>query len=236
MSTELVARAAANNAAWCQSMCAAHGLPGELGEHAWTSPRRTPRFYPDAVTLDDRATVEDMLSRVDNSAGCSIKDSFHLLDLTSHGFFELFYAQWIHRPGDAAAPSAAADERWRVIDDPEALSEWERLWADDDKYPSDPLFVPELLNDPTVSVVGGYSGDELIGGAVLNLGGGGVGISNVFTLRSDSAASWAGALSVAGQRHPGQAVFGYEPVEYLDMVAEFGFSPIGMLRIWWRRK
>lgn len=39
-----------NNAEWCQAMCAAHGHPGTFGARAWTSTRRTPLSYPDAVS------------------------------------------------------------------------------------------------------------------------------------------------------------------------------------------
>src|SRR4051794_1850107 len=46
----------AENAAWCDLVCA-----GEFRPRAWTSPRRTPEYYPDAVTLTPDATAADVL-------------------------------------------------------------------------------------------------------------------------------------------------------------------------------
>ncbi|MET9536594.1 hypothetical protein ABZY16_03640 [Streptomyces sp. NPDC006553] len=46
----MIIDAVRNNAEWCQAMCAAHGHPGTFGARAWTSTRRTPLSYPDAVS------------------------------------------------------------------------------------------------------------------------------------------------------------------------------------------
>lgn len=78
----------AENAAWCDLVCG-----GEFGPRAWTSPSRTPEYYPDAVTLTPDATTADILPFVDASAGCSVKDSFATLALP--GFSVLFEATWI---------------------------------------------------------------------------------------------------------------------------------------------
>ncbi len=78
----------AENAAWCDLVCG-----GEFGPRAWTSPSRSPRYYPDAVTLSSDATAADVLPFVDGSPGCSVKDSFAVLDLP--GFSVLFEATWI---------------------------------------------------------------------------------------------------------------------------------------------
>jgi hypothetical protein len=83
--------AAAENASWCEAVCRG----GRFGPRAWTHPRRTPLYYPDAVTLDPRATAADVLPFVDGSAGCSVKDSFATLDLSAEGFTVLFDATWI---------------------------------------------------------------------------------------------------------------------------------------------
>lgn len=81
--------AAAENASWCALVCGG----GRFGARAWTSPRRTPEFYPDAVTLTADATTADVLPLIDASAGCSVKDSFATLELP--GFSVLFEATWI---------------------------------------------------------------------------------------------------------------------------------------------
>ncbi|MGW0063193.1 hypothetical protein ACWDTT_25085 [Streptosporangium sandarakinum] len=93
--------AARNNADWCASVCRSHGIPNTFSETAWHSARRTPPYYPDAVTLHPDAVPTDFLSEIDTaSPGCSIKDSFAALDLTSDGFVKFFTAQWIHRPAE----------------------------------------------------------------------------------------------------------------------------------------
>jgi hypothetical protein len=85
--------AAANNAQWCDLVARSHGLPARCDDDAWTCGRRTPRFYPDAVTLVPDADAASVLARIDTSAGCSVKDSFGTLDLERRGFRALFEAE-----------------------------------------------------------------------------------------------------------------------------------------------
>ena len=80
-----LAAAVLDNARWCHLVCSTHGITGRFDEDAWVSARRTPPMYPDAVTLTDDVSTEALLSRVDRTAGCSIKDSFSTLDLTGAG-------------------------------------------------------------------------------------------------------------------------------------------------------
>ena len=77
----LVTIAARNNAEWCETICGLHRIAGEFEEDAWASGARTPEHYPDAVTLRRGVDAARLLSRVDASSGCSIKDSF--ADLTT---------------------------------------------------------------------------------------------------------------------------------------------------------
>lgn len=99
--------AARNNAAWCDVVCRTHALDTRFDDDAWTSRTRTPIHYPDAVTLVRDPPVRELLDRIDVSAGCSIKDSFASLDLTTCGFRVLFEAEWIVRTPGAARPAAA---------------------------------------------------------------------------------------------------------------------------------
>jgi hypothetical protein len=87
--------------------------------------RRTPPYYPDAVTLDRSAVGERILERVDTSPGCSVKDSFASLDLSSAGFRVLFEAEWIQRtPGRPTLGGTAL--RWSRVREDAALIAWER--------------------------------------------------------------------------------------------------------------
>ena len=102
--------AAANNAAWCDLICRLHGIPTSLESAFWVAQRRSPEFYPDAVTLLPHAAAEEVLRRCDGGRGCSVKDSFGTLDLARWGFDELFQAQWIFR--DAGMSSARSSTPW----------------------------------------------------------------------------------------------------------------------------
>lgn len=107
-----------NNAAWCELVCAEHGLPGRYGERAWTNPRRTLQFYPDAISLTRDATADDVLDGIDAGPGASVKDSFASLDLP--GFRVLFEATWIHSkpgtPGGDWKVDQRGDTVWHVHD------------------------------------------------------------------------------------------------------------------------
>src|SRR5689334_7347676 len=92
---DVLAAAVRDNAAWCHRVCAGAGLPVTLGQRVWWTAARSPDGYPDAVTLAPDLTVDEVLSGVDRSAGCSVKDSFATLDLSAQGFEVLFTADWI---------------------------------------------------------------------------------------------------------------------------------------------
>jgi hypothetical protein len=49
----------------------------------------------------DRLLARDVVRHVDDSHGCSIKDSFASIELSAEGFRPLFEAEWIHRAGPA---------------------------------------------------------------------------------------------------------------------------------------
>jgi hypothetical protein len=94
----LAAAAARNNADWCDAFCRRHGICGTFERHCWSSARRTPPRYPDAVTLVQGVAPELLLARIDAGEGCSVKDSFDDVDLGTSGFRPLFRAEWIaHR-------------------------------------------------------------------------------------------------------------------------------------------
>src|SRR5690606_23694950 len=151
---QVIAEAARNNAAWCDALCRAHGLPGVFTPYAWTNPRRTPPYYPDAVTLSAEATDAEVLPFIDGSPGASIKDSFAVL--APPGFRLLFEATWLHR---AAGPAGAGmPAGWDVVRDADGLRTWERSWGDEPG-----LFPPALLADPAVRILRGPDA-----GCVLN--------------------------------------------------------------------
>lgn len=228
---ERVARAAGNNARWCQAMCAAHNIETQLGSQLWTSRHRTPMYYPDAITLTPTVTAEQSLAEIDDSVGCCVKDSLDYLDFTTSGFISLVAAQWVHARL-TRRPTVPAGETWRIVRTAEELAQWERGFAGDD----DPveLFVPALLENRDVAVIAGYRNDRLIGGAVANYAQDAIGVSNMFDLRLDPESTWDGVISVAAAHFDVDEIFGYEHSHKLAVARSWGFEGIGKLRIWWR--
>ncbi|MFG2769026.1 hypothetical protein [Streptomyces sp. NPDC048350] len=229
----MITEAARNNAEWCEAMCRAHGRPGTFGPRAWTNGRRTPLYYPDAVTLTADASVRDVLDGVDRGApGASVKDSFARLDLSAEGFRPLFEARWIHRPGWFPAPEVGvpAGTSWRAVRDPDELVAWAMAWSGGDADEAG-LFRAELLADATTKIVAGYAADgRIAGGAVLSDNGRVTGVSNLFaTEGTDPAETWAGCLSLVDDGSP---VVGYESGDDLPPALATGFEELGPLRVW----
>jgi len=218
--------AARNNAEWCDAFCRTHGIVGHWNVAAWTSALRTPSFYPDAVSVVPGCSVEALVSRVDASSGCSIKDSFADLDLAVGGFEILFTAEWVCLDR-ASLPRA---DRWSVVADPAELERWETAWGA--SPPERPFFRRELLTDPRISVLVRSEGGRVCGGAIANRGGDVVGLSNVFDLEGDIESVWHEAASAAQDIWGRIPVVGYEEGESLAAAHQAGFKTIGSLVVW----
>lgn len=212
--------AAHNNAQWCEAVCASHGLVGRTDADAWSVPRRSPPWYPDAVTLRPGVDPEALLARIDAGAGASVKDSFADLDLTAYGFRVLFDAQWIHRPpvDPPAGPPLT----------PVTTGQQLAAWAS--AHGGGSLFRPELLNDPRIRVLAHHDEDgTVIGGAVLS-GDDPCGVSNVFTRTAGPDEIWRAVVAT----RPGVPLVGYESAPDLPPPRRAGFHPAGPLRVWLR--
>jgi len=227
------------NAEWCHVVCAEHGLTGTFAGRVWRSGRRTPRFYPDAVTLDPSATADDALTGIDLSAGASVKDSFAALDLTGAGFRRLFTARWLWRePQPSAAEAAERPSRpsWARVTDASALRAWKRAWASDGPEADDPEGVDvlpmALLRRDDVHFHAAYDGPEIVGGAVLHRGSTCLGISNVFDRTGDLECTWSGCFRQASAVAGGLPLVGYERGEGLPAALGAGFTEVGPLTVW----
>ena len=221
----MILDAVRNNAEWCEAMCRAHGHSGVFGKEAWTSARRTPSLYPDAVTLLPHANQAAILGLIDTQPGCSIKDSYAQLDLSSAGFELIIRAHWIYRQADC--PAAPSPIPWSAVDTAEGLAAWATAW---NGGPTD-LFRPELLDFPAARVLAAYRDGTIVAGAVAYHTGPVIGVSNLFTVDGDLDAAWAGVLSAL----PGQHVVGYETGPALAAALRLRFALIGPLRVWLRK-
>ncbi|MET9319804.1 hypothetical protein ABZX75_06340 [Streptomyces sp. NPDC003038] len=230
---ELLLAAARNNAEWCDAVCRGHGPAGAFTRDAWTSSRRTPPLYPDAVTLTGDASAAALLAGIDtgSAGGCSVKDSFAVLDLAAAGFEVLFEARWIHRPAGAVGGGGGSRLDWSEVATAGELEAWEAAW---DGEESTGLFRPALLGEDTAFLAGRADG-RIVAGAVAHRTGDVVGLSNLFA-RDDAGidTAWAGALAGIAARWPELPVVGYESGDDLDAAVRAGFTPIGPLRVWLR--
>ncbi|SCF10120.1 hypothetical protein GA0070607_5549 [Micromonospora coriariae] len=210
--------AARNNAEWCDVVCGSHGLAGRTDADAWSVPRRSPTWYPDAVTLRPGVDADALLARIDAGPGASVKDSFAELDLSRYGFRVLFDAQWIHRP--ALDPPAGAP--LTPVTTPAELAAWAAA------HGGGPLFRPALLADPRVRVLARYDDRrKILGGAVVS-GDSGYGVSNLFAHTVDPREIWHGVLATM----PRVPLVGYESGPDLAPALAVGFTQQGPLRIW----
>jgi hypothetical protein len=117
MNTSLVERAARNNAIWCDSVCRAHGIPGEFFPTVWLNRGAPPPYHSNLVVLsgardaDQNETLDHIhaLMTLPLPPRWSVKDSFFNLDLAPLGFEVLFEATWIWRlPGSQKPVSPSA--------------------------------------------------------------------------------------------------------------------------------
>ena len=194
VSNRILTRAAArNNAEWCHAFSRTHGIDGRFHAAFWSSPVRTPPYYPDAVTLRPKITVQDVLSRIDWGEGCSVKDSFACLDLGAAGFRPLFRAEWVVR--QPAEGRLAARRGWSAVTTEAQLREWEASWGE---VPGGSgFFRPALLTNETIAVLAAHDGDRVVAGAITNRSATVIGLSNVFDTAGDLDSAWADGAAAA---------------------------------------
>ena len=219
-----VVEAAAANASWCDAVCRALGLPTRWASDAWTVTERSPGGYPDAVTLSPEADIAAVLERVEDGPGCSVKDSFAVLDLEPSGFHVLFEATWIRRAAPTAAGSVTRLD-WHGVQTPADLAQWSEAHGLD-------VVVPALLNSDDFRFYG--TGSAAGAGFALSRGGGVVAGSHVFAGSADLVTVWSDLIVVGGLTYPGLDLVGYELGADLQAALVAGFAGIGPLRVWMR--
>lgn len=225
---EWQALAVQNNAEWCDVVARSHGAETSFQDGSWTSATRTPPLYPDAVTLVAKPPIAVLLSRVDYSPGCSVKDSFATLDLSRSGFRLLLEGQWVVHP---EPPRSMGEPSWRRAIEREELAAWAEGWRGE----GEPAYFlrAELLAEDSVAVVGSFEDGLVASGAILNRSAGVVGISNLFS-RKAGQDPWRASLEAAASLFPGLPVVGWEPAENVSVAQAHGFESVGRLRVWIR--
>jgi len=245
MSDERMERAAHNNATWCDTVCCAHGRPGEFLEGMWINCRETPRLYPNAVTLSDGRGSTRQLQHIRNllAAGIpgeiGVKDSFCALDLAPFGFRVLFEAEWVWRAASPPKPlDALLELAWVKVTGVSELADWESAWGGEfvDKPHStrERIFLPSLLADDNVAVIAAYHNRRIVAGAIANRTGNVVGLSNMFVPAFDEEAFRAACVARVIDAFPGLPIVAYEPQRQLAQGPTLNFDVLGPLRVWVR--
>ena len=240
-------QAARNNAIWCDTVCRAHGIPGEFYDSMWINRHPVPRFYSNVVTLSDQWRATTQLARIqalldsDLAGNWSVKDSFCTLDLTDLGFQVLFEATWLWR---APAPIAPHDTgpriRWTWVRGESELAQWETAWngapanLSSTKQPR--LFVPGLLADPELGFLAAYQDKAIVAVAIANRTENIVGVSNIFTPAAGNDLCWAGCIATVQDRFPGLPLVGYQRGPELAAAQKVGFERLQGLRVWIRQR
>ena len=228
-------QAAANNASWCNAVCAAHAVPGRVDAGLWWHGGPVPRFYPNAVTLQAQPPqlIPRLQTMIDNrqGAGWSLKDSFACLDLRSLQCRELFSAQWLWRAGMPGPSERSAGLSWRRLRSADDLAAWERAWSADSPAP-ERVFLPSLLNDAATFVIAVERGDNIVGGVIVHCAAEVAGITNLFTSGGDEPAARDACLIAASACCVGVPLVTYEVDSDVALFTRLGFESVGRLRVW----
>jgi hypothetical protein len=240
-------QAARNNAVWCDTVCRAHGIPGEFHDSLWMNRHPVPRFYSNAVTLSDQRNATTQLAHIQAlldsglSGNWSVKDSFCVLDLTDLGFQVLFEATWLWRAPAATAPhDTDCRIRWTWVHGESELAQWETAWngapaiTSSTKQPR--LFVPGLLADPDLGFLAAYQDKAIVAVAIANRTENVVGVSNIFTPAAGDDLFWAGCIATVQERFPGLPLVGYQRGPELEVAQRAGFERLQDLRVWIRQR
>lgn len=231
--------AALNNADWCQTVCASHGVSGGRDESLWWQDGPVPRFYPNAGMLRPAADAEARLGELVAAhspaigGAWSAKDSFAAVDLTRFGCRVVFDAQWLWLDPASGVPAAGG---WSRVTTAEELRAWEQAWSGDEPLQDDQrIFQPSLLGDANVALWGRKRSPTgpLVAGGVLSRSPGAVGLSNCFSVdERDHPATIAALSQLAANFAPGVPQCGYEQAADCEPYLALGFELAGPLRVW----
>ncbi|MCV3238812.1 hypothetical protein [Mesorhizobium sp. ZC-5] len=225
---------ARNNAELCDSVCRSHGVPGQFSADVWLQPRDGPAYYPNAVTLS--ASGDGIAAQIERLSaarpnGFSVKDSFDQLDLSEFGLRRLFRAEWVWLESDPPPAAGGTGAIWKRIGTDGELQAFEAAWSAGNP-PHGRIFLPQLLEDATVSLLAARRDGRIVAGCIANRGPAGVtGFSNFFAPQAGRSAFRAEAV-LQLRRMDGGAIAGYDNGEELAGLLALGFRAVGSLAVW----
>ncbi|SET03532.1 hypothetical protein [Paenibacillus sp. NFR01] len=224
--SEKVVTAVLNNIVWCAMVCETHGISSTLKKHIWKTTSKAPTFYPDMITSNGCATVDEVIENIGNNDISSIKDSFASLDMSPLDFEMLFTAEWIYH--EPVANLEPVKRGWCHVTTEKDLADWASF------HLSENVIRPELLGRPDVKIyLSRKIGD--VAGFLANLGADAVGISNVFSSVNCNNV-WSDILQIVAFDFPGLPMVGYQRGDGLTAALQSGWTSVGPLNVWVRSK
>jgi hypothetical protein len=227
---------AANNVHWYQAIFRSHGLTGAIADGMWTSRDRPPPYYSNAVTVAPSGLAAQVANLRDLGGTLrppwTVKDSFSVLELAPLGFRPLFDAEWIWCDASDAPVPVRGDAEWRPVTTSAQLEHWEGAWRENGSPTDSPVFVPDLLANPTIALFAAYRRGAIVAGCAANRSVEAVGFSNFFVAGSDDDLAMTNAVSEVARFGSGLPIVGYLAGERLARISRLGFRPVGQLRVW----
>ncbi len=235
--------AARNNADWCQSVCQAHGVPGEFLPTVWINRAIPPPYHPNLIVISPAGDPEKIGESIRELVDLrlppkwSIKDSFSTLAPEKLGFDLLFEASWIWRdPAPVGSGAWSSGMRWNHIVSPERLLDWEAAWSgnplNSDVTGRPVQFPASMLEDRQIVFFSGSLGQAICAGGIANFSENVVGVSNIFVNTGNPRDAWTGLVDQVQAAFPGLPLVGYERTPELESALACGFKPVGNLRVW----
>jgi hypothetical protein len=233
---DIQANCVRNNAEFCDLICRSHGVPGVFGRSLWIQEKSGPAFYPNVITLT-RNSVPEQTARISAFRALrpdiGIKDSFRTLDLSTIGMRRLFDAEWVWMDREPSRRGVKQRERWGKVDSVTDLKHWQAAWAGNDPAPPCQVFLPTLLDDPSITILGAWHGTAIVAGCVLNRDSFNiVGLSNFFAAEAGRDRYLAAAVDHAIEVAQGSMLVGYDRGEDLMRMHACGFRSAGPLCVW----
>jgi hypothetical protein len=225
-----------NNAEFCDRICGSHAVPGVFERSLWIQEKRGPAFYPNVITLT-RNSILEQTARISAlrtlSPDIGVKDSFKMLDLSTIGMRRLFDAEWVWMDPQPSRRIVNQPERWGKVESVTDLEHWQAAWRGNDPAPASPVFLPTLLDDPSITILAAWYGTAIVAGCILNRDSCDiVGLSNLFAAEASRDRYLAAAVDQAIEFAQGSMLVGYESGEDLMRMQACGFRSAGPLCVW----
>jgi len=222
-----------NNMDWHTAQAQSWQLPFNTDAYNWWTLQPVPPYHshlvaggtqPDALI----AHIDQALNQEQAGAGWSIKDANGIYNLQSSDFAVLFDAQWLaRRPAEAIGRLDVDCTHVRRVRNTADFHRWVAAWGE--TPPGTQIFVPQLLDNPTVQLLYVERGGVMTGGLALNRSEGAVGVSNWFGAQADINC----CMAYAANRFTDIGVVGYErEPDKVRTLAGLGFDVVGDLRVW----